>query len=476
MILFSTMLKLKDSLTKDAFVQLVLKWNETSKYKENVVPDVCLDGTYSGKFGNEKLSLEFVDYPEKQIMAVRHEKITEDAVVWDTDYVVNFEEKYIAIRLDRTYREDALVMNGGFSTPHIITLLIEGGYLADDHNLPILRTPTLITDDDVSTLFDVVKRQREYQLPVIYVSKTADGKDVLDPDWLASRLKGAAHVLVEKEKGCCEACNSICQAQHEEFGAVHIFYPSERVAKKRFLYRSANGDTKARLEKVIKNIIQYWNSQTMELLYTWQGVNSAVLSHNLAQQISKYQEAESARLHAEEEMDQVYEAFDEDLRKMQQKVEELSKANEALLLENSVLRAKFNVTEAMPIVYQGDEEDFYPDEIKDMILGALDEVRTNSEAATRRADILEDILDNNEYQHLSEKRKQRVKAMFKGYKNLSGAMRQELLELGMTITDDGKHYKLTYKDDPRYMVTIGKTPSDNRAGNNNAALINKIMM
>ena len=101
---------------------------------------------------------------------------------------------------------------------------------------------------------------------------------------------------------------------------------------------------------------------------------------------------------------------------------------------------------------------------------------TNTEAATRRADILEDILENNLYQHLSEKRKQKVKAMFKGYKNLSSAMKQELLELGMTISDDGKHYKLTYKDDPRYMVTIGKTPSDNRAGNNNAALINKIMM
>ena len=52
----------------------------------------------------------------------------------------------------------------------------------------------------------------------------------------------------------------------------------------------------------------------------------------------------------------------------------------------------------------------------------------------------------------------------------------ELMDLGMTISDDGKHYKLTYRDDPRYMVTIGKTPSDNRAGNNNAALINKIML
>lgn len=128
MILFSTMLKLNDSLTKDAFVQLVLEWNSTSKYEENRVPDVEWNGAYSNKFGNDKLSLEFVDYPEKQTMAVRHEKITEDAVVWDTDYVVNFQEQYISIRLDRIYREDALVMNGGFSTPHFITLLIEGGY------------------------------------------------------------------------------------------------------------------------------------------------------------------------------------------------------------------------------------------------------------------------------------------------------------------------------------------------------------
>ena len=50
------------------------------------------------------------------------------------------------------------------------------------------------------------------------------------------------------------------------------------------------------------------------------------------------------------------------------------------------------------------------------------------------------------------------------------------MELGITISEDGKHYKLTYNNDPRYMVTVGKTPSDNRAGNNNAALINKIMM
>ena len=69
-----------------------------------------------------------------------------------------------------------------------------------------------------------------------------------------------------------------------------------------------------------------------------------------------------------------------------------------------------------------------------------------------------------------------MKALFKGYKNLTGAMRQELQSLGFEITEAGKHYKLTYRGDQRYMVTVGKTPSDNRSGSNNAALISKTML
>lgn len=476
MILFSTILQITDALTKDAFVQLVIEWNRTSKYQENVVPDVDLCGGYNGKFGNDKLSLEFVDYPEKEILAVRHEKVANDAVVWDTDYVVNFVEKRIAIRLDRTYREDALVMNGEFSTPHFITLLIEGGYLADDGKLPVLRTPIEITDTDVAVLSDALEHSGTYQLPVIYVARSQDGQEGLSTQWLASRLKGAAHVLVEKDKTSCSQCIALAGETHEDFGAVRIYYPAEHMMRKRFLYRSAQGDPKTRLEKVIKNVIQYWNSQRMDLLYTWQGVNNALLSESLQSQASKYQKMQTALRDAKDEMDQVYETFDDDLYKMQQKLEELTKANESLTLENSVLRAKLNTMDAMPVIYQGEEEDFYPDEIKEMILGVLDETLTNTEKKTRRADVLSDVLASNEYQHLSDQRKQRIKAVFKGYKNLSGAMKQELIDLGMTISDDGKHYKLTYKDDPRYMVTIGKTPSDSRAGNNNAAMINKIMM
>lgn len=476
MLLFSTILNLSDKINKDAFINIVLKWNQSAKYKENIVQGVSWNGEKNIKFGTDKLSIEIIDYPEKDILAVRHEKITSGEVVWDTDFVVNFAERKISIRLDRTFSEDALEMNAAFSTPHFISLLIEHGYLQDDQDLPVLRDPIVITDCNLETVQQVVRNKEYYELPVVYVSKDFANKDPLSISWLASRLKGAAHVLVEESKEACKKCTEICGETAEEYGAVRIYYPSLGVNRKRFLFRSSTGNMDVRLEKVIRHVIQYWNSQRMDILYTWQGVNSSVLSDNLQNQIQRLAEAESAKQSAEEEINLVYEEFDEDIKSLQKKVEELSKANEALQMENFGLRAKMNASDAMPIIYQGDEEDFYPEEVKDMVLGVLAEALNNTEKGTRLYDVLEDILENNPYQHLSDERKQRVKNLFKGYKTLTGAMKQELISLGFEISDDGRHYKITYQGDPRYMVTIGKTPSDNRAGSNNAGMINKIML
>jgi ribonuclease BN (tRNA processing enzyme) len=55
-------------------------------------------------------------------------------------------------------------------------------------------------------------------------------------------------------------------------------------------------------------------------------------------------------------------------------------------------------------------------------------------------------------------------------------MKQRLQELGFEITEDGKHYKLTYYGDNRYFTSVAKTPSDNRTGNNTAGNICRDMM
>ena len=476
MLLFSTLLSIKDTITPDEFISLVLEWNENSIHEENRIPNIDWNEEHNVRYGNSNLWIEFLEYPEEGILAVRHEKITDNGVVWDSDFIFNYLEQKLAIQLDRTYSEEALTIDGAFSTPHFITLLIEHGFIKDDRDLPVLRTQIHITDENMEACHHLFSGERRYKLPVVLVTKTQENKDPVSISWLASRLKGAAHVLVEEDIGSCAKLRESCCRSEDPFGAVRIFYPSESVRRKKYHYRIDKGNEQARLEKVVRNVIQYGISQRIGHLYTWQGVSGALISEQLKNQIAFRQNAESARKKAEDDIDLIYETYDEELRTLNEKVEELTKANEALRYENQGLRSRLSGAEAKPIIYQGDEDEFYNGEIRDMVLGALDEALTATEKATRKADVLEDILENNPYHHLSEDRKQRIKALFKGYKNLTGAMRQELLSLGFEITETGKHYKITYKGDQRYMVTVGKTPSDNRAGINNAAMISKTML
>lgn len=476
MILFLTTLDIGEFVTQEDFIKLVLEWNAGSRYEENIVKGIEWCGERTVRYGDSKLWLEFVEYAEREILAVRHEKITADGVVWDSDFVMNFGTHRLTIQLDRTYSEEALVMGAYFSTPHFITLLIEKGFLAKDRDLPVLRTPIAVTDVDLEMCKRAFTEDNGYRLPVVFVSRTAEDKFPLSITWLASRLKGAAHVLVEESAESCAEIRKLFKMGNEPFGAVRIYYPLGTVRHKKFRFRSATGNEDVRLEKVIRHVIQYGIAQRVERFCTWNGVNGAVLNNQLDHQIAVRKNAETEKLRAEAEKDEVYETFSEDLQALQERVTELMKANEALQYENQGLRAKYASSDAVPLLYFGDEEEFYEGEIRDMVLGVLDEALAATEKATRKGNILEDVLENNVYQHLSDERKQKVKALFKGYKSLTGAMRQELMALGFEITEAGKHYKLTYGGDARYMVTIAKTPSDNRSGINNAALISKKML
>ena len=476
MILFLTTLDIGEFVTQEDFIKLVLEWNAGSRYEENIVKGIEWCGERTVRYGDSKLWLEFVEYAEREILAVRHEKITADGVVWDSDFVMNFGTHRLTIQLDRTYSEEALVMGAYFSTPHFITLLIEKGFLAKDRDLPVLRTPIAVTDADLDMCKRAFTEDNGYRLPVVFVSRTAEDKFPLSITWLASRLKGAAHVLVEESAESCAEIRKLFKMGNEPFGAVRIYYPLGTVRHKKFRFRSATGNEDVRLEKVIRHVIQYGIEQRVDRFCTWNGVNGAVLNNQLDHQIAVRKNAETEKLRAEAEKDEVYETFSEDLQALQERVAELMKANEALQYENQGLRAKYASSDAVPMLYFGDEEEFYEGEIRDMVLGALDEALAATEKATRKGDILEDVLENNVYQHLSDERKQKVKALFKGYKSLTGVMRQELMALGFEITEAGKHYKLTYGGDARYMVTMAKTPSDNRSGINNAALISKKML
>ena len=171
MLLFSTLLDINNTLNKDNIIKLVLEWNQGSPHENNIIKDICWNGERNVRYGDENLWLDIEEYRNQNIIAVSYEKRDDTGVVWDTDYVMNFTTMKMAVRLDRSYTEEALVIDSKFSTPHFITLLIEKGYIKKDGNLPVLRTPIMINNSNIKILADIINEKTHYRLPVVYISK-----------------------------------------------------------------------------------------------------------------------------------------------------------------------------------------------------------------------------------------------------------------------------------------------------------------
>ena len=488
MLLFSTILDIDESMTKDDFIKLVIKWNQGSPHANNVIPGIQWNGERNIRYGEDGRWLGIEEYRNQNIIAVRYEKKEDDGAVWDTDYVMNFNLMKMSVRLDRSYTEEALDADQKFSTPHFITLLIEQGYLKDDHKLPVQRSATVIDSENLNLLVDVINRKIKFNYPVVYVSKTYNDEDPVNVSYLASRLKGVAHVLVEEGNWLNNTIKEQCNSNNEYYGAIGIYYPSHGSSHRRYLYRSAVGYDSFLLEKVVRSVIQYTNTQMVDTLFTWQGVNNALLRDRLNSQREERLAAEAAQKAAEEEAAKILDAldekegrirkkafeeandildsFEEEMQKLQYQVESLTHTNEILQFENQGLKAKLDSRDNIPVLFMGDEYEFYSGEVKDLLLATLSEAMKGIKSKSRRADVIRDIIKNNNYQKLSVTKAEEAKKILKNYDGMTAKTKQALKDLGFEITEDGKHYKVTYYGDGRYQTKYSKTPSDGRSGKN----------
>lgn len=204
--LFSTVLKIDGKMTKEDFIRLVVEWNQTSPYPENVIPNLSWNGEYSVRCGTDTLWLEIEELKKQQIVAVRYEKHDADGVIWDTDYIMNFKEMKMAIRLDRSYLEEALKVDPAFSTPHFITMLIQKKYLKKDNGLDVLRTPLLVNEENAAVVTDFLHGRNRYRLPLVLIAKTADDKILSMSSGWQGALKGRPMSLFGKTAIFVKTC------------------------------------------------------------------------------------------------------------------------------------------------------------------------------------------------------------------------------------------------------------------------------
>lgn len=494
MLLFSTILEIDKKLTKDAFIDLVIEWNQNG-HPESVISNIEWNGERNIRFEDENKYLEIQEYRNGNIIAVRFEKREADGAVWDTDYIMNFSEMKMSVRLDRSYIEEALNVNTNFFTPFFISLLIDRGYILKDGDFEVRRTPLLIDEENIGLMVNVVNGTARYKLPVVIITKTLFDEDPVNVNTLAKRLKGIAHVLVQKTNCTNLKLKELCNGNNEYYGAIGIYHPNPAIGHRRYLYRMSEGIDSILSDKVARTVMQYSNSQMVGALYTWFGVNNAILQDRLACKREENVEAEAGRRQAlyelialksdlnqtkesmrkqaleeaKEEADKILESFDEDMQKKDSEIEKLTSELQKKEYEISWLKAKLDSMTEIPVLIAGDEDDFYPGEIKDFVLSAVKKELSSTEYKTRRYDVLKDILEANDYKATGEQRAEKAKRLLSNYSGMTPKVKKGLEDIGF-VFDKSDHQKVKYYGDDRYPVVYASTPSDKgRGGKNNAS-------
>lgn len=165
---------------------------------------------------------------------------------------------------------------------------------------------------------------------------------------------------------------------------------------------------------------------------------------------------------------------DHEIDELKKQNAELRRENERLAAENSGMRVKAAPAKAGPVLYQGQESDLFPGEIKDIILSTLAtavEKAISQEDRTRRGDVLRDIIEANHYEGILQKKAEGLKTELTGYKVLDPATQKYLESIGFVFVSSSqrhKHYKMAYFGDRRYVTTIPCSGSDFRGGTNTA--------
>lgn len=469
MLLFSTILKIDKLLTKDSFLNLVIEWNQGSPHKDNVISDLNWNGSYNQRFGDDTISLEFKEYRNEEIVAVRYVKKLDDGIIWKTDYIMNFKDYKMSIMLDRSFTEDAIGVDPSFTTPLFIRLLIEKGYVVNDNDLPILMDPHLIGCENLSVLTTVINGTKFYDLPVVYVSKTFSNNIPIDVDKLAYALKGVAHIFVQEDLETNTFIREQCNSTNEYNGAIGIYYQSDLLKHKRFLNYEYFDSTITR-QNIVKEIINFTNQQNIDPLYTWDGVLTSLLRDRFESQKSKRTKAERTK----EETEELLDSFSNDFDELTEENGRLRSSISDLESELAFYRDAFNnkTVNDSGFLSSGSEKEFFQDEKKEFILSVLSDSLVSIKDNTRKKHIIQDIIQQNNSEDVLSKKREEVKRLITDYSGLTGKLKQDLKQLGFTISDEGKHYKLTYFDDNRYTITMAKTPSDGRAGKNNVSEIN----
>ncbi len=471
MIIFSTKFYVKKSLTKDKLIELALQWiNESPHYELQIS---SWNGEEVFEVENEKQKFSIIKADEERIIAIHLENIDETNVLWTNDFVLEEGDvtNILVVRLTHDAMDKETKVLRVYNRPRLMKTIINLGYGDVDNGLQISDKPMVINKGNIKLMEDIIEGKADFLLPIVYVTKKfLNNGLMLDVAELAKDLAGTAHVLVEENTCISAELKRLTGGKNPFNGAVHIYYTDKvgtRIIPEEFV------DINNFRYSIVDSVCTRLSLLKLEDKYTWGTVKYRKLLlqyHNGQKESSELEKTceEIIKL-KEKENSQLIEDLQSELFVLRSKVE-----NYEYALQNK------KESNGDDIVIKCEEKDFFKGEIKDFLIEILQEKQGEMEGDAnqmgwRRYHVLKSILKCNKIEGNAVKLANDLKDILSRIDRIDAKDRRRLRELGFEMKENS-HNKLYFHGDSRYYITLGKTPSDNHAASNAAAIaINTII-
>lgn len=323
--------------------------------------------------------------------------------------------------------------------------------------------PHLLAKSDMDLVVRLISACSDNHLPIVYVSADFDSRPCIDVGRIAKLLSGMAHVLVEPDRHFSVQLAKRVSSENAYGGAVGIYWPLAHENSVRLLPRNYK-NTQELEQDLEKRIRSAWLFAKTSRGCSWTSLREVTSAKN----IKELRERGTASV------DDYIKAFDEEIAALIERSERAEAKNKQLHLALQQAQAKAAASQS-GILSLGKEQEFYSGEFLDALLATIEEDLEGVSSESRRAIILSDILSANKTRRTGtpEICSQRIKECLSTAQQITSREINSLTSIGFTITDDGKHYKMIFAEDPRFTFSAYKTASDHRSGKNLASQIIK---
>ncbi|MCT2419505.1 hypothetical protein N1689_16785 [Pantoea sp. XY16] len=459
---FSTGFFLKSGTKSQDVINECITWIAGSPY--TTFPPAVLDmkrGLEAFEIETEKERIELVNSSENDVnmSCFRYSKI-DGPHKWVTDISANEYGKDGSVWINvesNVYAQQAAYKAPETKRPLIVMKLLDKFSGGKDDCFTIGIEPVALENNEecLSHVSSVINAETKNRLPVVYVSAKYFFKEhphIIIPSRLARKLAGMAHVMIEPESTAfSHKLKHLVSSKNAYGGAIGIYWPNGQGIN---IYR--RGEMSAiELENLIsEEIIKAITSLTPMQRNGWAEIHNS----KTRKAIQNFKDEGRTSV----ELISLYEdentSFKEEVKELNSKIQHLE-SRIRFLSEKAAVQGDLTIN-------VGVEYDLFPEEIMEIILSVLRKSLSTMHEKSRFHDVITSVINANHSDGLIESHDKELKQAMVGYRSMTPKLQGILEKIGFSINDDGKHLKLTYKDDPRYTYVLPKTGSDRRGSLN----------